>query len=98
MQYKTRVEEFKEHLPLVATLFNKGLRQRHWEQISEIVGFPLKATDDMYLSKMIDMGLDQYVAKFESISEAASKEFALEKALNKMKDEWAPVSRSWGQG
>ena len=89
---KSRVDEFKEYLPLVSTLFNQGMRERHWIQVSDIVGFHLRPDDDMCLSRLIDMNLDVHIAKFESISEAAGKEFSLEKALNKMKTEWAPVS------
>ena len=69
-----------------------GLRQRHWDQISEIVGMSLRADDDMTLTKLIDMNLDQYIPKFEGISEAASKEYSLEKALEKMQKEWQDVS------
>ena len=88
---KNKVEEFKEHLPLVQTLFNPGLRSRHWEQISELIGFPLAPDDDMCLSKLIDMNIESFIPKFEGISEAASKEYSLEKAMEKMKQEWDPV-------
>ncbi len=90
-QVKNRVEEFKEHLPLVQTLFNPGMRDRHWEQISDIVGFPLKPDEDMNLSKLVDMNIESFIPKFEGISEAASKEYSLEKAMEKMKQEWDPV-------
>ncbi|KAK7506434.1 hypothetical protein BaRGS_00002546, partial [Batillaria attramentaria] len=88
---KAKVEEFKEHLPLVQTLFNPGMRDRHWEKISEIVGYSIKPDETSCLSKFVDMNLESFIPKFEGISEAASKEFALEKALEKMKEEWAPI-------
>lgn len=88
---KSKVEEFKEYMPLVQTLFNPGLRDRHWEAISEAIGFTLKPDDSFCLSKVVDMNLEAHIPKFESISEAASKEFSLEKAMEKMKKEWDPV-------
>ncbi len=78
-------------MPLVQTLFNPGMRDRHWEQISDIVGFPLKPDEDMNLSKLVDMNIESFIPKFEGISEAASKEYSLEKAMEKMKQEWDPV-------
>ncbi|CAK8675251.1 unnamed protein product [Clavelina lepadiformis] len=85
---KGRVEDFKEHIPLVQTLCNPGLRDRHWTQLTSVVGFSLKPEEDSTLSKYLDMNLEQYLEKFESISEAASKEYSLEKAMEKMLTEW----------
>ena len=42
---RTKIEEFKEHMPVIATLGNPSLKSRHWEQISEIVGFPIKVDE-----------------------------------------------------
>lgn len=81
-------------MPLVQTLFNPGLRDRHWEQISEVVKYPLKPDETYTLDKMLEFDLMKYVPQFEGISEAASKEFSLEKAMEKMKNEWAPVRYS----
>ncbi|XP_067686354.1 dynein axonemal heavy chain 7-like [Haliotis asinina] len=88
---KSKVEEFKEHMPLVQTIFNPGMRDRHWEQVSEIVGYTIRPDESYCLSKFVDMNLDAYISKFEGISEAASKEYSLEKAMESMKGEWAPI-------
>ena len=39
---KTKVAEFKENLPLIQCICNKGMRDRHWEQMSKIVEFSIK--------------------------------------------------------
>ena len=82
-------------MPLVQTLFNPGMRERHWEQVSTAVGFSLRPAPDSSLAKFVDMNLEQHIPAFEQISEAASKEFALEKALNKMRDDWKIVRSSF---
>ncbi|KAK9727723.1 Dynein heavy chain, N-terminal region 2 [Popillia japonica] len=86
---REQIEEFKEHMPIIQTLGNPGMKDRHWEKVSEIVGFPIKVDSELTLAKIIDYGLDDYIEKFESISEAATKENNLEKNLNKMIAEWA---------
>ena len=94
LQVKAKVEEFREYMPLVQTLFNPGLRDRHWEQISEVVEYPLKPDDSYTLDKLLGYDLMKFVPQFESISEAASKEFSLENAMKKMKTDWQDVSEA----
>ena len=79
---------------IIQTLGNPGMKDRHWEKISEIVGFPIIADDELTLAKIVDYGLDDYVEKFEAVSEAATKENNLEKNLSKMKSEWMDVEFS----
>ena len=129
---KGRVDDFKEHLTLIGALFNPGLRDRHWEKMSEIACQDLKpnevqhhcmyhagtcastCTCIMYKLHVItmvmnivmfseycvqtrtsasyfEMNLESYLEQFEGISEAASKEHSLEKALEKMISEWDAV-------
>ncbi|XP_076302983.1 dynein axonemal heavy chain 7 [Lasioglossum baleicum] len=88
---RTRIEEFKEHMPIIITLGNPSLKSRHWELVSEIVGFPIKVDQSMTLAKILDYGLLDYVSKFEGISEASSKEGSLEKALQRMHEDWEDI-------
>lgn len=70
------------------------MKDRHWEKVSEIIGFPIKIDAELTLLKIIDYGLDEYIDKFEAISEAATKENNLEKHLTKMLTEWTDMEFS----
>ncbi|KAJ3342024.1 Dynein heavy chain 7, axonemal [Gonapodya sp. JEL0774] len=88
---RTKLEKFKPFLPLVATLRNPGLRERHWAQMSRIVGAEITPNGDTNLTKILEMNIQQYLSQFETISDAASKEFSLQKTLAKMHDDWEPL-------
>lgn len=89
--FKERVEEFKQHLPIISVLFNPGLRSRHWEQISEISGKKVQPTETTNLSYFLELDLQKHLTLFEVVNEAATKEFSLEKALKSMTEAWAPL-------
>lgn len=38
LKIKAEIEEFKPLVPLLQTLRNPGMRQRHWEQFRELTG------------------------------------------------------------
>jgi len=86
---RERIEEFKDRMPVVMTLGNPGMKARHWEQISTIAGIPIKFDADLTLGKVLAMGLDAYIAQFEGVSEAATKEDTLEKGMDKMQRDWS---------
>ncbi|CAI8006104.1 Dynein heavy chain 3, axonemal, partial [Geodia barretti] len=87
--YKMKLNEFKEHLPLLQTFCNQGLRDRHWQRMSEVVGFELKPSPDTPLSTMLGYGLQKHLEKLEEVGAAATKEYSLEKAMEKMVKDWA---------
>ncbi|KAF5294393.1 hypothetical protein FQR65_LT10758 [Abscondita terminalis] len=88
---RAKVEKFKQFLPVLQTVCNKGLQKRHWDLISSIAGVQIVTTPESTLNEMIDYGLTKYSTQLEEISGTASKEYALEKALEKMVEEWDDV-------
>lgn len=89
---REKIEQFKERMHIVMTLGNPGLKERHWVQISEIVGFTIKVDENLTLKKILDMNLDEFIDQFEGISEAATKENTLEKTMLKMEKDWVDLS------
>lgn len=49
---RVKIEEFREHMPLISNLGNPGMKSRHWTQVSEIVGFPIKVDENMTLARV----------------------------------------------
>ncbi|KAG6798201.1 Dynein heavy chain 7, axonemal [Apis mellifera caucasica] len=88
---RDKIEDFRENMPIIYTLGNPALKERHWEQISAIINIPIKVDIDLTLAKIIDMALLPLVSLFESISDNASKEATLEKAMDKMEKDWADL-------
>ncbi|XP_076256705.1 dynein heavy chain 3, axonemal [Rhynchophorus ferrugineus] len=88
---RAKVEKFRQFLPVLQTVCNKGLQQRHWDKISEIVGIELVITPDSTLNDMIEAGLPKYSQQLEEVGAAATKEYTLEKNLAKMKEEWVDI-------
>ena len=81
----------QEYLPVIHILCNPGLRQRHWDKLSTIAGFNITPDSGTSLRKMLKYNLEPYLEEFESISAGASKEFSLEKAMQRMEDDWDPI-------
>lgn len=88
---KIIIDDFKMNMPIIQNLGNPGLKTRHWEQISEMVGFPITVSADLTLEKIIEFGLEDYLGRFEKISESATKENSLELAMSVMITEWKGV-------
>uniref|UniRef100_A0A4W6EEI5 Dynein axonemal heavy chain 7 n=1 Tax=Lates calcarifer TaxID=8187 RepID=A0A4W6EEI5_LATCA len=95
--FKSKIDQFKQHLPILTTICNPGIKDRHWEKISSIVCFEVKPDMNSSLLNMLDLGLSKYSDKMEEIGASASKEHSLEKSMEKMKSEWADLRFSFTQ-
>ncbi|XP_019392438.1 PREDICTED: dynein heavy chain 12, axonemal [Crocodylus porosus] len=87
-----QIKDFKEYIPTVTILCNPGIRTRHWQQMSGIIGYDLTPDSGTTLRKVLKQNLGPYLEQFETISIGASKEFSLEKAMHTMMEIWDSVS------
>uniref|UniRef100_H2ZMD9 Dynein axonemal heavy chain 3 n=1 Tax=Ciona savignyi TaxID=51511 RepID=H2ZMD9_CIOSA len=87
-QVKTKIDKFKQHLPILSTICNPGIKERHWDQVQFFCNFSKKQR--LWYRYVL---CDFYVllTRMEQIGTNAGKEFALEKNLYKMKQEWADI-------
>lgn len=85
---KDAIQEFKSHANVIQVFGNCGLRPRHWTRMAEIVNEPAAALMGLTLSGLINMQLDDRLVELREISENASKENTIEKAILRMMDEW----------
>ncbi|KAL8573170.1 Dynein heavy chain 3, axonemal [Nucella lapillus] len=89
---KSKIDKFKNHLPILHTICNPGIRDRHWDAMSDAVGFDIRPQEDTSLHSMLEYGLNKHLAKLEEIGAAAAKEHGLEKALERMKFDWKDLT------
>ncbi|KAM6256904.1 dynein axonemal heavy chain 12 [Porphyrio hochstetteri] len=87
-----QIKGFKENIPTVIIFCNPGMRTRHWQQMSSIVGYDLTPDSGTTLRKVLKQNLAPYLEEFEAVSVGASKEFSLEKAMHAMMESWGSIS------
>lgn len=90
----TNLNDFKKFLPIIRALCNKGLEERHIEQIVALV----KAGDDAkdILNQRLDnfkaLQIENYKNELEEISDTASKEYGNKNMMVKMKGDWTDLA------
>lgn len=77
---KNKVDRFRRTMPLVNDLHNKSMRERHWNQIKAESNKQFEENnDDFTLEVIIDLHFEENAALINEVSEAATKEFDIEK-------------------
>ena len=88
---RLELDAFQKYIPLSLALRSPGMRDRHWEQIAEDVGVRVPHDDPEFnLGKLIEMGVfaPEKADEIVKVCDVAGKEYGIETAIKKMKDEW----------
>ncbi|XP_038005283.1 dynein heavy chain 1, axonemal [Motacilla alba alba] len=92
MDFRDKMTDFKQYVPLIQGLRNPGMRSRHWEMLSEQVKADVTLEPSMTFGHCLELNLQDHMESVLKVAETASKEYAIENALNKIEAEWKSVS------
>lgn len=81
---RDKLHAFRQHVPLIVALRRPGLKERHWTRISSAVGTPLRIDEHFSLTTALKLGLMDHLAIIEAEADSASKEYALERGIERM--------------
>jgi len=88
---RDKLEEFRTYLPVISAVCNPGMRLRHWDALSSAVGTAIVPGEDLQLSRLLKAGILRHLDVLAETSDAASREHAMERQLDKMEAEWGGV-------
>lgn len=83
------LQEFSPIYPLIKSLHCPGMKDRHWNQVSEILSTPFRPILGMTLSSILDnYNLLEYVEQINQVASHAYKEREIEMNLSDMRQVW----------
>uniref|UniRef100_A0A8I6GJB4 Dynein, axonemal, heavy chain 1 n=1 Tax=Rattus norvegicus TaxID=10116 RepID=A0A8I6GJB4_RAT len=91
LDIRARIDEFKPYIPLIQGLRNPGMRNRHWEVLSNEININVRPKANLTFARCLEMNLQDYIESISKVAEVAGKEYAIEQALDKMEKEWASI-------
>ncbi|XP_054992649.1 dynein axonemal heavy chain 1 [Sorex araneus] len=91
LDIRSRIEEFKPYIPLIQGLRNPGMRSRHWDDLSNEININVRPKANLTFSRCLEMNLQDHIESISKVAEVASKEYAIEQALDKMEKEWSTI-------
>ena len=93
-ELKTQIDSFSEVLPILKDLSKPSIKQRHWDEISNLAKldgkdrFSITSDEVFYLSKLIEINLLNWKEDVEEIIESADKQLKIEDQLTEIKAKW----------
>lgn len=85
------MDEFKPYVPLIQALRNPGMKDRHFEYLSAQTGIQMALKPTITFKSLLILGVMEFEELIKTVSETAAKEYATERTLNKMIEEWEAI-------
>lgn len=74
----SKIEDFHPSIHLIQGLRNPGMKNRHWEILSERIQMKVRPTANLTLTHCLELGLQKHVDDITHVAEVAGKEYAIE--------------------
>lgn len=78
MNFREKMDDFKQYVPLIQGLRNPGMRSRHWEMLSELVKAGVELEPSMTFGRCLELKLQDHMESVLKVAETAGKEYAIE--------------------
>ncbi|XP_050088792.1 dynein axonemal heavy chain 10 [Anopheles aquasalis] len=89
----TKMKQFKSSIPLMLSLKDEALRERHWKKLMEKTGQHFDMSPDRFtLENMFAMELHKYQEIAEEIINNAIRELSIERSVQEIADIWQRMS------
>ena len=86
------LENFSTKLPLIRAMRAEGIRDRHWQCISDMVGVNINPHSQLFtLSGLLSIGIAKYETQISEIADRSNKELNIERQLVKMNEAWTSI-------
>ena len=86
------MKQFKNVVPLMASLKHEALRERHWKNLMLKTGKTFDMSPDRFtLDNMFSMELHKYQEIVEEIVLNANKELAIERSVKEIALQWETI-------
>ena len=86
-----KISEFAPSVPMLCAMLTDGMKDRHWEAISEAAGMDVKPYEGFTVKNIQSMNLIKFTEIIETVGDKAGKEYNIETSLAKMKVEWEAI-------
>lgn len=91
-QLKIEIEKFRHNIPVLEVMSCARLGERHWQKMSEIVGFNLALYENATVAQISELNLNLYIAKLKPIAFIADREGQISDQANFITDYWTEVT------
>ena len=86
------VTGFKDSLPLIASLKNPAMKERHWNDIGKLTGNKIPPIKMLTLGSIFTMQLARFAEGVEDICTQAKGELKIEKDMKSIEEKWKGTS------